>query len=346
MKDSVVIIPVSSPGDKLNGYIASIIECGYKVILVFDGCEPDNIFHVNESCIILRNAVSQGVGRAVKTGVNYILTRLPECKCAVIADDTCTYSTEDIALCEDSALSDPAAIVLGSRKLTKTSVPFKARFINNSFRIMFRTLCGINIKDSRTSLRAFSRNLMADIMGVQGEGSDFMVNMLLYTKQRNIPITEAAVDAQYFPAPKKPLMNNLADLLNIFFVFIKFMVTSLSSFVIDLLAFTLFVNIFKGFIASPQYYILYSTILSRVISAFVNFSLNKYTVFKNKGRTLKTFIKYASLCAVQLLVSSTLVFVVYDKIFAGAVSESIIKIFVDAILFFVSFQVQREWVFK
>ena len=346
MKDTVVIIPVSSPNEKLPTYISSFTERGYKVILVCDGCKPDNVPHIDDNCIVLRYSVKQGVGRAIKEGINYILTCLPECRCAVIADESCAYTYADAEKCTESALGQTGSLVLGARKLTRASVPLKARFINGSMKLLLRLLCGISITDTSTSLRAFSRSLMSEILGIQGEDSDFLINMLLYAKLKSIPIKEIPIETEYCPSKKRPFMQNLAKLLNIFFVFIKFMITSLSSFAVDLLAFTLFVSIFKKFIDSPQYYILYSTILSRVLSAFLNFSLNKYTVFKKEGKALKTFLKYAALCSVQLLASSTLVFVVYENIFAGSVSESIIKIFVDAVLFFVSFQVQREWVFK
>ncbi len=346
MKNTVVIIPVSSPNEKLPSYISLFTEHGYKVILVCDGCDPDNISHTDDSCIIFRYAVKQGIGRAIKESINYILTCLPECCCAVITDESCTYDYTEVKKCAENALEQPGCLVLGARKLTKAVAPLKARFINGSMKLLLKLLCGISITDTNTSLRAFSRSLMTEIMSIQGEDSDFLINMLLYAKLKSIPIKETSICTEYSPPNKRPFIQNLVKLLNIFFVFIKFMITSLSSFAIDLIAFTLFVNIFKRFIDSSQYYILYSTILSRLLSSFLNFSLNKYTVFKKEGKALKTFLKYASLCIVQLLASSTLVFVAYESIFAGSVSESIIKIFVDAILFFVSFQVQREWVFK
>ena len=346
MKDTVVLIPLSAPSESLPTYIASFTDEGYRVLLVCDGCEPDNISALGRGCTVVRYAVKQGIGRAIKFGINYILEKMPDCRAAVIADVERVYDAADVKLCVAQALEHTDKLILGARQMSKR-LTFKARFVNSAMRFLLKLLCGISVTDTRTRLRAFSRKLMAELISIRGENDDFLLNMLLYAKRKQIPIESVAVATEYTPPQKRPFIQGLGEIARIFLVFIKFMMTSLSSFVVDWLAFTLFIWVFKDLVPNPpQYYILYSTVLSRVISACLNFSLNKFAVFRKEGKPVKTFLKYATLCVVQLLVSSTLVTLVYDSLFAGAVSESIIKIFVDAALFFVSFQIQREWVFK
>ena len=71
--------------------------------------------------------------------------------------------------------------------------------------------------------------------------------------------------------------------------------------------------------------------------------MNKNFVFNGEKRIHRTIVKYYSLAIFQMLLSAVMVTVIWN-IFSG--SETAIKIVVDTILFLVSYQVQRRWVFK
>ena len=96
----------------------------------------------------------------------------------------------------------------------------------------------------------------------------------------------------------------------------------------------LFANIiFKGY--DLKNLILVSTVLSRIISSAINFTLNKTVVFNNKGNenTILLIVKYYTLCIVQMLLSAG---IVYGVCCFVALSKNIVKIIVDLILFFVN----------
>ena len=71
--------------------------------------------------------------------------------------------------------------------------------------------------------------------------------------------------------------------------------------------------------------------------------MNKHTVFRNTDKNKFIAVKYFVLCVVQATVSSVCVKLLFDL---TLINESVIKIVVDTILFFISFNIQREWVFK
>ena len=131
-------------------------------------------------------------------------------------------------------------------------------------------------------------------------------------------------------------------------MFGKFLFASLSSFVVDISLFTLLVGLTKG--VSPAYYILVSTVLARIVSSTFNFLVNKNRVFKKKTGGWAAYVKYGILCVCQMLLSACGVWALAVGMAAltGGVAlvESVAKIIVDSILFLVSFQIQREWVFK
>lgn len=120
---------------------------------------------------------------------------------------------------------------------------------------------------------------------------------------------------------------------------LKYLFSSLSAFVIDICIFHLMVLLLKG---HSGYYIFISTFISRVISSIYSFTINKKLVFKNKGRTWDSFIKFVILCVIQMCLSATLVNGIYRLI---KVNESLIKICVDSVLFVFSYLAQRYVVF-
>ena len=73
----------------------------------------------------------------------------------------------------------------------------------------------------------------------------------------------------------------------------------------------------------------------------VNYKINKDKVFKNADKL--SLLKYYTLCGIQMLISAISVTLLFNYIKTG---EVFIKIFVDIILFFINFKIQKEWVFR
>ena len=88
-------------------------------------------------------------------------------------------------------------------------------------------------------------------------------------------------------------------------------------------------------------------VLARIISAACNFLINKKVVFGAKGNSAKSAVRYLILALCQLGASLGLValFTILFKADSDWV-KTLIKIIVDTCLFFLSFKIQRNWVFK
>lgn len=114
----------------------------------------------------------------------------------------------------------------------------------------------------------------------------------------------------------------------------KYLFSSGSSFVIDIMLFTLFNYLFEN--------ILIATIIARVISSLYNYLVNSRVVFKSYTKT--SIIKYYCLVVIQMFVSAFLV----SAISSGLVNvnDTIIKFFVDVFIFVVNYFIQKEVVFK
>lgn len=351
LNEIAIIIPSLDPDEKLLKLLSNLKSTGFSnLILVNDGSESKykNYYEIAKDkykCIVLTHSVNLGKGRALKNAFNYVLTELPNCTGAVTVDSDGQHSIEDIIECSIATAKFKDNLIMGCRDFSSKSqnVPFRSRFGNIMTHKVLKTLCGVDIPDTQTGLRGFSRKLLQTFMVTKGERFEFEMNMILDAKENNIDIKVIPIKTIYIEENKTSHFNPLKDSIKIYSVFGKFLVSSLSSFFIDILLFTFFILLLKNTNLNSNLYILIATIFSRVLSSIFNFLVNKNIVFKNKDSNINVFIKYFALFTCQLLASAGLVTLLFKL---TQINESMLKIIVDMFLFLISFKIQREWVFK
>lgn len=366
--DIPVIIPSYEPDEKLITLLQALQEAGIRhVVVVNDGSgERYESFFTRAAaftnCEVLHHAVNLGKGRALKTAFNHCLLAysdmtgihgsagaegsaartIPGC---VTADSDGQHTPADILACMRKLWENPGSLILGSRDFDGPEVPARSSFGNKCTRQVFRYLLGISVSDTQTGLRAIPASFMEKLMEVKGERFEYETNMLIETKNLNIPILEVPVKTIYIEENRTSHFNPIRDSLRIYLVFGKFLFSSLSSSVVDLLLFHLFCTLLHtpegGLWGMP--YIILSTVFARVISAVYNFLVNYKVVFQSRERIAVTAAKYFLLAVCQMMCSALLVNGLYG-LFGGV--EVAVKMPVDVFLFFVSFLFQREFVYR
>ena len=134
-------------------------------------------------------------------------------------------------------------------------------------------------------------------------------------------------------------MKNLLKKINK--EFILFTLSSLSSSVVDALIYGVLVKtIFNPNKMSTG--ILISTTIARIVSCLYNYILNKNKVFKSSDNTSHTLLKYTIMSIVIMLMSSLLVTILFNLTHFESI---IIKVVVDTCLFFVSYGIQKKYIF-
>lgn len=119
-----------------------------------------------------------------------------------------------------------------------------------------------------------------------------------------------------------------------FIKIVKYVFSAGSSFALDLVVFTIFNLLIKN--------IFISTIIARVISSLYNYLMNSRFVFKSYSKS--SIYKYYILVVIQMFVSATTVSIL-SYLFKD-LNDTIIKMFVDIIIFIINYFVQKEVVFK
>lgn len=345
----VILIPSLNPDEKLFNLVEDLYKNKFEnIVIVDDGSKEEtlNVFdRIKEkyNSIVLKHSVNLGKGRALKTAFNYILENYKDLIGTITVDADGQHTIKDIIAVASkmSEVKNHDKLVLGCRDFKESNVPARSKFGNIMTRNVFKLICGIAVTDTQTGLRGIPKSYMKDLMNVQGERFEFEMNMLIETKSREIQIEEVPIQTVYIEENKTSHFNPLLDSIKIYSLFLRFIMASGLSFVIDIWIFRIMVDLFK--VEMPTYYIIMATIVARIISSIFNFIANKKIVFKSKEKSKSEFVKYYVLCAFQMLASALLVNFVFNIIH---INETAVKIIVDAILFLISFQIQRELIFN
>lgn len=218
---------------------------------------------------------------------------------------------------------------------------------------IIKLLCGISISDTQTGLRGMSRELLANYFATtKGERFEYEMNMLLCAKENQIPFEEFPIQTIYLENNESSHFNPFIDSIRIYKVFLKFMLSSFSSFIIDISLFYLLRFILLPFVGEKTQISLFGidillltflrNVIARLGSSLYNFTINKKQVFHNDSKDISIIFRYYTLCICQLLISTLLV----DYTLRFIPFRTVRKCIIDTILFLISFQIQREWVFK
>ena len=346
-----VIIPSYEPDEKLIALLCALQTAGIcHVVVVDDGSGEAYASFFEQAaamsnCSVLYHAVNLGKGRALKTAFNYCLREFGEMPGCVTADSDGQHTPKDIMACMQALCEHPKSLILGCRDFDRPGVPARSGFGNKCTRQVFRYLLGLSVTDTQTGLRAIPAFFMEKLMQVKGERFEYETNMLIETKELHIPIVEVPVETVYIEENKTSHFNPVRDSLRIYLVFGKFLFSSLSSSVLDLLLFQMFCVMFRRTAGSLMGipYIVAATVSARVISAVYNFMINYRVVFKSKAGVASAVGRYSLLAVCQMACSAFLVNALYGLI--GGV-EAAVKMPVDILLFFISFAIQREFVYR
>ena len=347
-----LIIPSLDPDEKLSQTVISAIEAGIEdVILVDDGSRDDcrHWFTELESAYsqvtLLTHEKNMGKGAALKTAFTWFLENRKGRYGVVTADGDGQHRTEDIIACAREMTQGESAVVLGCRNFQLENVPPKSRFGNRTTSFVFRLFFGMKLSDTQTGLRAIPTEYIRSIMEAAGTRYEFETNMLILMGQRRIPYREVEIETVYIDENSASHFRPVRDSLRVYGLILKYAANSLASALVDLFVFYLLGKfVFTG---DDRMAVLLSTVGARVVSALVNFGIGKRFVFENHTGAARTLVRYLCLAVPVMLLSWLTVYGLSQLAGAGVghFGRTLIKIPVDIVLFLISFNVQRSWVF-
>lgn len=351
-----VILPSLDPDEKFTGVVDGLVEDGFQhIVIVDDGSDAEHHKYFDEAarhpqCTVLHHEVNKGKGRALKTAFAHVREHFPSLSGVVTIDGDGQHLLPDIVACADRMLAEGDKVVLGCRDFNQPGVPPRSVAGNKTTSRLFRLCYGIRLSDTQTGLRAIPASCLERFGRIEGERFEYETNMLLQMKRMGVDFVEQPITTVYDPEDYSSHYNAIKDSWRIFKIMFKFLLSSGASMLIDNGLFYLIMKLFGAGLG--KYATVYATVIARIFSSFANFNANNSVVFGNKGNYRRAMLRYYCLCIPQMLVSAGavtgLVFLAGRLLGHSCppLLATLIKIVVDTILFFLSYHIQREWVFS
>lgn len=332
----IVLIPSYEPDERLLELVAELRGSGTRIVVIDDGSESR--FRVlfdraaDLGAVVLHQDVNTGKAAALRSGLEYIAARWPG-RDVVTADSDGQHAPVDIAAVA-AAMDGADEIILGGRGFSG-DVPLRSRFGNGVSRLLFRLSSGVAVHDTQTGLRGIPAALIPMVLAVPGERFAWEMNVLLSAARQGIPIREVPISTIYLDHNASSHFRPVRDSLAVMRPLWRYLSVSVGSFLLDVVALQLMFAV-TGML-------LPSVIGARVLSAAVNFALNRTVVFHatEPGSLRRQLVQYV-LLAVGLLAAGYAGIAVLT---AWGAPLLVAKIVTDATVYLVGFLVQRGWVF-
>lgn len=348
-----IIIPSLEPDDRFLNIIEKLYNAKLGPLVVVNDGSSEKYNHYFDtareeySAIILQHDRNRGKGRALKTAFEYCLDTYDGLLGVVTADSDGQHDVESITKIIQALHDYPEKLILGVRDFEGSGIPAKSQFGNNLTRKVFKSLYKKDITDTQTGLRGIPKVFMQSLLSVPGERFEFETRMLVEAVEKEVDIQEIPVTTIYDSADNHSThFRPVADSIKIYRIFgaafLRFLVSGLSSSLLDLALFQLLCWLLRGHNLVFDYVVL-ATIFARLCSATYNYTVNYYYVFRSQKTHSKSLIRYVTLAILQMFCSGVLTSTLVQLV--GASLELLVKIPVDVLLFFISYRIQKRFVY-
>ncbi|MEU4692843.1 GtrA family protein [Actinoplanes sp. NPDC023714] len=333
----IVLIPAYQPDQRLVDLCHQL--GGHHLLVVDDGSGPSYtaVFEAarRAGAEVITLDHNRGKGFALKTGFAHIAARRPGHD-VVCADSDGQHRAADIEAVAARLSISPAAMVLGVRRFTG-DVPARSRFGNTVTRGLFRLVTGRPITDTQTGLRGYPAWILHWLCATPGDRFEYELRLLLRAARESLAIDEVEIATVY-------LENNSSSHFRIFHDSVRiyrpllgsifaFAGSSLLSFALDAALLALFVTTSGHLIASAT--------AARLISATVNYTINRRTVFGPVAPHRRTAPRYAALALLSLSANVLLLKALTPVLHSLPTA----KLVTEFSLFAAGFLIQRAFVF-
>ena len=342
---TALVLPIYQPCDKALPFLSTIDPSSFeKIVVVDDGSgekyKPifDDIAKL-DNFIVLSYPDNHGKGYALKTGFKYVRDELPEVKGIVTADGDGQHTLEDILRVRDELSAKENMLVLGVRDFSSPDCPKRNRFGNRFSSRYFKLSTGVKVTDTQTGLRGIPSNLFDLSIGTIGDRYEYEFNFLS-DAVKAAGLSQITIKTIYDDNANSHF-HPIKDSLRVYKVPLLYLLVAITSFLID---FGLFALISHFGPTELPMMILVPYIGARLVSGPYNFLMNNYIVFPGKEGFGRKLGRYAIVFVINMCIGLGLLYL-FDYVFPENFGLTLLKLFVEAIIFIVNFFVSKIFIF-
>ncbi len=341
----IVLLPVFQPDETLVDFVKEISEYNfYKIILVDDGnaeCKEARKYETiiekaGAYALVIKSQKNEGKGRALKKGFKYVCQNFPECKGVITADCDGKYLAKDIFNTACALSENPDKVIVGVR-------PLKGRVADKIACAFFKFSTGKKCSDVRSGLKGIPSGLFSLACREDGCRFEYETNFLSDAVTR-APLLEVAVTAPVKNPVRHAHFKPFHDTLLLYWRFVKFLMSSFSSFLVDYILF-LFLNYFLRLKGMKSVTVIFAaTAFSRFVSSIMAYLINRVWSFKGRIKRKNIFAQFGKFFLLWIFVIAVNSLLVYllELIF---IPVAIAKLMSNTVTFFINYKGQNKWVF-
>ncbi|WP_236558826.1 GtrA family protein [Arthrobacter sp. 9V] len=189
--------------------------------------------------------------------------------------------------------------------------------------------------DTQTGLRGYRADMLPWLMTVRGQRYEYELNLLLEAKQAGYGIDSVEIATVYLDHNSGSHFRPVADSLRIYAPLLKFLGSSLSAFVVDLVMFLLLSALTDS--------LLLAVVGARLVSATVNFMVNRRLVFEHGRDTSLRAAATGYVALVLVLLSAN--YAAMWTLTSLAIPDLLAKLVTEMTLLGISYAVQQRFLF-
>lgn len=342
VQDVVLLIPVYQPDQKLLEVVdgINILLDKPRIVVVNDGSTSPGAAEIFKALKgrgniqIVNHKINLGKGKALKRGFQYIYDKYNDYSYVVTLDGDGQHLPKDILKICESLKDAKGSLCIGVRNFVG-EMPLRSRFGNFVTTRAFKLFVGKELSDTQSGLRAIPTTFLPQLIKTDGSGYEYELQMLVEAVAHNIEIKEVRIETIYLDENSSSHFNPLLDSVRVYFVFMRYLSTSLLATLIDYMIFAIL------YFFGEQLFV--AVTVGRLISSYYRYYFNKKYVFKSAKYKWREALLY-SLLTVQFLIMS-FILTVYMRDYME-LTPYYGKIIADISLFLLSFCSQQTLIFK
>jgi len=145
---------------------------------------------------VIRHAVNQGKGAAIKTGLRELSARAG-LEYALILDGDGQHLPEEIPHFLEAANRTHAPLLVGTRMTDTRTMPFVRRMTNRFMSWQISRVCGQEVPDSQCGFRMIHRELAPAMVAIATTKFDYETEMLVVAARRGGKIVAVPISTIY-----------------------------------------------------------------------------------------------------------------------------------------------------
>ena len=335
----VLIIPVYNPTKLFLQTLRDLQDTAetrqLSLIVVNDGSQKElALFRFPEmkGVTLLSHPVNLGKGAAIKTALQYLQLNRPEVTHALTLDGDFQHRAKDVSTV--LAVNTAEQFVIGAREFSTENVPIRSYIGNQFTRFVLFLLSGKKLKDTQSGLRRYGRGFFTLISNIESNRFEFEMDVIMLALKTRQNVFSVGVGTSYIEGNRSSHFNPFFDSMRIYFVLLRYGLSSIAAAVLDIILFSLM--IYSGVGKLPAHFI------SRTLGGAFNFVNNHRLVFRSRSDILASLLKYTFLLYLSGCCSYFLLTLMHDEYGMNLFSA---KIIAELLMFSLNFLIQRIFIF-